>query len=150
MRRRSKSEIQFAYHSYAMALLHVTNLFRDADALNALLAKRRSELQNSFSVKLQLLRLYYDLGSSSYKIVTVDHNNPFTMKTLSVIALVFLLLTSCSGPHWYTYKQTGTGRYGYMTPGWPAVQSCAGMNHRNPVKNATVRRYHWSPKHVKQ
>lgn len=72
------------------------------------------------------------------------------MKKITVLLALLALLASCSGVHWYDYKHTATGRYGYMKPGWPADRACAGMNHRNPVKTVTVRRLHWSPKHVKQ
>lgn len=150
MKKRKKSEVQFAYHSYAMGMVDVAKLVH-VEVLNNLLIHRRIALQNSFSCSLTLLKVHYDIGTSSYKIIPVDHNNPPPMKRLFTSIVLLMLLASCSSsPHWYTYKKTGTGRYGYMMSGWPAVQSCAGMNHRNPVKNATVRRYHWTPKHVKQ
>jgi len=74
------------------------------------------------------------------------------MKTLIVFILALLCLCSCStgGWYWREARHTATGRMSYVRPGWPCDHKCSTYYSSQPIKQSTVRRLHFSARHVTQ
>lgn len=68
MMKHSKSTIQFAYNSYAMALVDSMS-YLPVETANNFLIRRKSILEKSFSCSLKLLRIVYDESTTSWKVV---------------------------------------------------------------------------------
>lgn len=48
-----------------------------------------------------------------------------------------------ASPYWRVTRRTASGKHSYRRAAWPREHACAGMYSRLPVKDRTVRRYHF-------